>query len=446
MTGCILLLISCKECPTEPEPIVNTKSYHLKLATKFQGCNTVKFVLSSSDSLETKKWFLKRNGQNVSDGSFSGTDTVLTDSTVSVDSTYLYRAYLYRGVSNIIDSSNSLSVEMLSSTNNEFFWTVDTIGYSGFLWDVCAISENDVWVGGDYYVKELDSNNNVVSTHYNAAHWDGTKWKPVCIPVNILGTITSAQIVSILAYSQDEVYFLSNSSLVQWNRTEYIQKVQLWNGMDDPYYHPLWSLWGYLGEYFYAGGREGYMIKTDGVSWERISSFTTRDIKGIAGNSKGKIWATACSYLVGDRGSLHFYNGMEWITIWDKNHPFYPFVSSFNVEYCSVDGICGINDQSVILCVGGYDVMGVIHSQEDFSDYDILFFQNTAWVRAIDGNDINDFFCVGDLNVVGHFNGKVYREYPELAGGGYWEGVDQIGDYVFIAGNDYTPFVAKGIR
>ena len=90
--------------------------------------------------------------------------------------------------------------------------------------------------------------------------------------------------------------------------------------------------------------------------------------------------------------------------------------------------------------------MVVSHSQDDFNDYDILFFLEKGWWQAADGNNINDLFGVGDNNLVTHFNGKNYRNYTELSGYGYWVSVDQIGDYVFLAGIPDGPMVAIGKR
>jgi len=112
-----------------------------------------------------------------------------------------------------------------------------------------------------------------------------------------------------------------------------------------------------------------------------------------------------------------------------------------------VDAICSIDDSYIITYVGTTVGTAVAHSQDDYNDYEVLYVRNTGWWLAMDGNDINDFFGVGDRNTVTHFNGKTTKDYPELSGYSFWEGVDQVGDYVFIVGNyGNAPVVVRGKR
>ena len=100
--------------------------------------------------------------------------------------------------------------------------------------------------------------------------------------------------------------------------------------------------------------------------------------------------------------------------------------------------------------VGGSDGIVVSHSQQDFSDYDVLFHHDSGWWHALDGENINDFFGVGELNTVTHFNGKTNKGFQEISGSGYWKSVDQVGDAVFVAGEIgggiSVPAVARGYR
>jgi len=435
-----LMIISCKECPTEPKP---PNHHHwnlgLDLSIKFQGCNIVKLSLTNGDTTGIQywdHWHLMRNQKIIADGNYFTKDTVVCDTSVSIDSSYNYQLFVYNSLSQFIDTSNVLNVQMLSATSHAFTWTVDTLGYYGILWDVFAFSENDVWAVGEIQLKD--------GTNINAAHWDGITWELLSIPVNILGVLRYSQLYSVYGFNSDEVYFISHTRLILWNGSEFIQKTEMWNGMDDPYYGPLLCLWGRSGSDLYAGGRNGYMVKTDGETWERIPKFTNLAIRDIVGDSNDKLWVTADNFN-GD-GEFYSYSGTLWDLKWCSNHPFYPFTGPLGSDYLQVDGICKIIDSHIIMMVGGNNAMVVTHSQDDFNDYDILFFLNSGWWHAISGNHINDFFGVGPLNLVTHFNGSIYQNYPELSGLGYWEGVDQVGDYVFIVGNLSVPIVARGKR
>ena len=425
----VLLLVSCKERPTEPKPI----DYNLQLSVRFQGCKTIKFNLSCADSTREKIWVLNRDGQFISSDTLYGSDTVITDNSVSVDNTYKYQALFYNKSDNFLDSSMTLEVVMLPSTSHEFAWMLDTLGYWGYLHDVFAISENDVWVVGEFMIDKPDTIHNSEYTDCNAAHWNGTMWEPMYIPVYNYGTYWYFQLYSVFGFSSDEVYFLGHNRLVMWNGNEFVQKLNL---LDVPGITVLEQLWGYSGEELYIGGSEGFMLKTDGENWERIPSFTTREIREIVGDSHNKLWITANNSS--GHGYYHYFDGNVWQS-WGTQ--FYP-----GTETIIVDAICSIDDSYIITYVGTTVGTAVAHSQDDYNDYEVLYVRNTGWWLALDGNDINDFFGVGDRNTVTHFNGKTTKDYLELSGYSFWEGVDQIGDYVFIVGNPAGPVVAIGKR
>jgi hypothetical protein len=80
----ILLLVSCKECPFEPD-------YDLHLSVRFQGCKTIKFNVSWAETKNVATWILERNDSILLSGTRADLDTVLTDNTVSVDNIYKYQ-------------------------------------------------------------------------------------------------------------------------------------------------------------------------------------------------------------------------------------------------------------------------------------------------------------------------------------------------------------------
>jgi len=429
----ILLLVSCKECPTEPKPI----EYDLNLNIRFQGCNSIKFNLNCADSTVEKNWVLKRDGQTILSGTLLATDTVITDATVSVDNSYKYQALFYSKSGKMLDSSATIEVDMLPSTSHEFTWRIDTLGYSGQFWDVFAYAEDDVWAVGMYYTDEPDTAHGTDYTWYNAAHWDGNLWKRIKVPVCINDINYIKTLYSVQKFSQEEVYFLSGEKLVLWNGTEYIQKTEV-GGV------PI-CLWGRSVNELYVGCSQGRFVSTDGNQITvQFPPFTTLKIREIVGDSNNKLWVTADN-IKGD-GQFHYFNGNQWQEMWGTDNPFYPFAGPLGAEYLEVDGLAEIDETYILLMVGGNNAMVVTHSQEDFNDYDILFFLDHGWWRALDGNNINDFFGVGNSNLVTHYNGKIFQNYPELSGYSYWEGVDQIGDYVFIVGDRGGAVVVVGKR
>ncbi len=423
----ILFSVSCKECPFEPD-------YDLHLSVRFQGCKTIKFNVSWAETKNVATWILERNDSILLSGTRADLDTVLTDNTVSVDNIYKYQLLFYDDSDKQVTNSNKLEVTMLPSTSHEFTWTLDTLGYSGNLYDVFAVSENDVWVVGEFEISEPDTIHQTEYTACNAAHWDGTEWEVMYIPVFNYGTDFYFQLYSVYGFSMDEVYFLSHNRLVMWNGSDFVQKLNL---LDVPGLTVVEQLWGRSGDELYIGGTEGFLLKTDGENWEMIPAFTDKMIRCIVGDNNDKLWLSAENSTKGD-GYYYYFDGKQWGG-WGK----YLYPDTIRID---VDAICAINNSYIINYVGTTVGRAIIHSQDDYHDYDIILTKDFGWWIAMDGNDINDFFGVGELNLVTHFNGEGYQDYPELSGFSYWYSVDQIGDLVFIVGDQWVPLVARGRR
>ena len=142
---------------------------------------------------------------------------------------------------------------------------------------------------------------------------------------------------------------------------------------------------------------------------------------------------------------LLYYDGSTWETVWKPGDPFYSQEDLLNVGTLWTPNI-----NQVVVATSGYSSTAVfLHEQEDFSEYTLLF--EPSWgIYSIHGNNVNDFFYGGPLQLVGHYNGNTIKEFNEFTGSGYCLGVAQKGNIVIAVLNSniypYPVSVAKELR
>lgn len=427
----LLLLItsasSCKE-PTKPIELPVT------LEAVSVAVTDVRLKVSMNDSGTVRHYRLARDGELRNEGSFVGTDTTLADRSLVPNTSYTYRAFsLHDG--QVVDSSDIVLVITMDTTSHEFSWQWDTLAQTGTLFGVYALTETDVWVVGTMTDK-IDGWN----YYYNAAHWDGSKWDRI----NIDPGATAYQII---VFSIDDIW-VAASAVNHWDGQEW-HYYNLWDMgvLQRPGDGGIISLWGTASSNLYFGVQGGVFVHYDGATFTKIETPTDMDLRGIAGNSKGELWITADASA--RRGSLLHYNDGQWKTIWDEDNPFFSEIDTLDGDYLDTDAIISVDDYIILYTGGALDGITTRHLQEDFSDYQLLYYGLHGFARDISASGINDLFVVGNETSVTHFNGSTSFFYDELFISlfDWWLGVDQVGDKVFIVGNvSGQPVVVRGER
>jgi len=415
-----LLSISCKECTTEPMVYPPTE-----LSLDYRGANFVWLRLSMADSGSVQSYTIKRNNTELCSGRFFGADTLITDDTVLPDSTYIYKAYrTKRG--NPVDSSDAVEVIMLDTTSHDFHWEIDTLGeYGSVLRDVYIFNENEVWVVGEIAIN-IDT--------YNAAHWDGFNWKFYNIDLE-------QPVYGIYCFAINDIWATSGIPHY-WNSIEW-KKYHLWDmGILDSDDGILTKIWGTSSSDIYFVGNSGTIVHYNGSNFTRMYSGTDADLKDIDGvydpiTGETRIWVTGT-------GVLLYSEGDDWQVIWDYEHPY--FDDNFN----NPNTVYVPDEKVFTVSVWGGDNSGVYLFNQLYPQEKHLLFTHDLYVRGMGGNDINDFFIVGNLNKVYHYNGNTAKCYPQNEIGGYALGISQIGNYVFVAGvtsgASYRAVVFRGVR
>jgi len=412
------MLASCNECTTEPVVFPPTE-----LSLDYRGANFVWLRLSMADSGSVQNYVIKRNNSELLSGQFIGADTLITDDTVLPDSTYIYKAYRTRR-GNPVDSSDVVEVITLDTTSHEFHWEIDTLGdYSSVLRDVFIVNENEVWVVGE--IKYMD-------VRYGAAIWDGNTWTFKRLEAET----HNVRPYGIYAFSKNDIWF-AWGGIFHWDGT---QTTYEWERNMDTN-EGTHKVWGSAPDNIYFVGTEGLIVHYNGTNFTRMSSGTDADLRDIDGvvdpvTGEVRIWVSGLMVLL-------YSEGDAWQVVFDKDHPY--FEDNFN----NPNTVYVPDDKVFTASVWGGDHSGVYLFNQFFPKENHLLFNHDLYVRSMGGNNINDFFIVGDYNRVYHYNGSTVCYYPELEIGGTAYGISEYKNSVFIAGSSgssYRAVVFRGVR
>ncbi len=193
------------------------------------------------------------------------------------------------------------------------------------LFDVTAISANDVWAVGSYDVG--------TSTRSLALHWDGTQWSVVPTP-NV--DPTTDQLGGVAALATNDVWAVGYSGVSQtliehWDGSQ-------WSVVPSP--NPvggssprLWKISALAPDYIWAVGsyaEDGVqLVRTlvefwDGHTWSIQPSPnpqpypnnpTNNQLQGVAAISPSDAWATGTSYAPVTKTLIEHWDGSQWSVV-----------------------------------------------------------------------------------------------------------------------------------
>ena len=308
--------------------------------------------------------------------------------------------------------------EKPKTSSRNFTWRTDTLGKAGSsVGDVWVVNENDIYVGGEFYIKDFDQYN-----HNNLAHWDGQNWEMRRVyfvyTYGIPGFIDSSasKINSIRYFSDNDIVVSSSGGITRWNGAEWLTK--------DP---PLDFLKGTLQKVygtsstnlFYGGTNSsqsvGSLTHFNGENFENIETGITLPVQDFFGRGDTVFLVASKWWLL--TGELYQVNlntktfsrytelglSKAFLSIWFYGDTLY----------------CGNNDKL---------------SKKSFSD--------TTWkqvslpwtvkgIFSMYGNSNYDIMAVGGFGLIAHYNGENWKEYqaPEVADRSY-------GNYTRISGKE----------
>ncbi len=390
----ILLIQSCST--TEPIPVnENIKITEIDAAV-IEAYLNIQVENPSFD----REVVIERNGQTVISFTASKTDTAITDTGLTENTVYKYKAKLQEN-GKVIGESNEVSVTTMQPTSHNFTWEKYTFGGGGgssVLTDVAIIDENNIWAVGEIYMK--DSMGNDELHPYNAVRWDGTKWELKRI---FFYTICGQQdrspypAKSIFAFNENDIWISAGDQIARWDGNTEMTVMCL------PTSFYINKLWGSSSNSVYAVGDNGNIAFYNGSSWRKIDSGTNIDIHDIWGevdNTTGKTTILAVA-------SLQFSgNAIELLQI-DENSVTKLNTSSLSLNLSSIWFDLG----KQYYVVGDGIFQKRVLNEEVWKNKPLDF--TSYYTFAIRGNSYNDIFVVGGFGEILHYNGKNWKSYYE---------------------------------
>lgn len=294
-------------------------------------------------------------------------------------------------------TSNQLQATTMDTTSHDITWEIETIGGPGSLArDVAIISNNNIWVVGEFQTAESD-------TPYNSAQWDGQAWNLVRIPIrNFSGLIYPTRLTAVFAFSSDDVWVFSDAgSYARFNgdswESEWIEQQR---GVMN-------KIWGSSPDNIYFVGSNGSITKFNGSSFLLMNSNTDINLTDIYGTPDGsEVWA--CGWNNSDgRSVLLRLNNNRWETLWERNGNF------INLPYSSFMSTLWTNGRTEFVLTGIPD--GIVRhsiSNLNFAREDKFVRENFAY--RLRGDNTNNIYLAGDFSSIWHFNGASWKRYDYL--------------------------------
>ena len=278
---------------------------------------------------------ITRDNNLILSGQLVTNDSIFKDSGLAPSTQYTYQAFISQNGS-IVSASNILKANTMDTTSHNYVWTIDTIGsFGSSLFDVFAISENDVWAVG-----EIDTG---VYPPFNAVHWDGQQWELKRIYFYLCpneNSPTSYPIQAIFAFSENSIWFTRGASFVHWDGNEFIHDCSM-NSMIDG---SIQKMWGKGPQDLYAVGYYGTIIHYNGSNWDKLESGTQLRLTDIWGLSGNDIYAVGADMSSLDNAVLH-YDGISWKQLpTDQNRKVAVWGTSPSNMYFAGDGVYHYND------------------------------------------------------------------------------------------------------
>ncbi len=419
-----IFLLSCKRT-TEPLSAVD----RLQLNVLDVSCTEAWLGLTVNPKYYGKTLTLYRNDSLIESKTVTSTDTLLYDRGLKPYTSYTYTAKVFDGQRMLSESPKATAVT-LDTTSHNFTWQTWEFGGvngSSYFKDVAIIDENDIWAVGEIHTKDTDHWNEDSTKWlqpYNAAHWDGEKWKLI----RIANDGYPRRIV--YAFGKNDVWF---DGSIKWDGVSYSVHMKNFPLMPngDGWYRN--AMWGISSEDFYVVGDHGMIAHYNGQEWTRIESGTNeniQDIWGVIDKETGKPYILCAASQVLVQSEKRILNIQPDNTVQNDNWPFNdrkPYSVWFK------------NRKRIFACGDG------LFDRELKGNWRLLYDEIPYFMNRIRGSDINNIYVVGAFGLIAHYNGINWKTLPTKLYGSY-VAVDIKENLVVTVGYENRPALLTMIR
>ncbi|MDY0081659.1 MAG: glucosyl transferase [Ignavibacteriaceae bacterium] len=397
----LLSFVSFTSCNTTEPPPPDGEKPTLELKLEDVSCTEAWITLKTTNlqlpATITLKQYNPNNDSTSQTYVLNTQDTLLYIDSLLPNQTYKILAAMQQPVPmGYNNASNELCVTTLDTTSHNFTFETFTFGGtagSSSLYDVAIINENNIWAVGEIMITDTSENG---YTMYNATHWNGGQWELLRIPYIFQGDSFYNPIYAIFAFNADDIWF-GIGNLIHWNGTKYIP-------IDISTVFPslVNKIWGSSNSNLYVVGNNGSIVFYNGSQWRRIESGTDLPIRDIWGDfnirtSTYEILAVAAEVAINNGSKVlridgssvteEINNGLSWDVggIWFKSGSKY-YIAGAGIHYKHFlsDSIWNRYLPGVVTNYVGYGTRG---------------------------SDINDVFAAGSFLEIAHFNGLSWHNY-----------------------------------
>lgn len=390
----VAIIISCNT--TEPIPV----DQNITLSEIDAAVIEAYLNIHVNNPSASKEVVLERDGQRVMSFSANKTDAAVTDTGLTENTLYKYKARLVEN-GKVIGESSGVSVRTMQPTSHEFTWQTFTIGEpdagSSSLYDVAIINENNIWTVGEIYTK--DSTGHVDPLAYGFAHYDGNNWRLFRLQARALnGNISNLQPRGIFAFSEVDIW-LAGGSIWHYNGLEAtfsLDRITFFNGGTEV----ITKLWGKSSTDIYGVGTEGAIVHYNGTSWQKIDSGIDWDVYDICGyfNSVNLNQEIICAST-----DPNNYSNSTILKITNKTS-----VSRIDLPTGRLTGSAWTKKGFPIYTTGD----GIFTNKS--SKWEEIKLPVNYTTSKIRGNGLNDIFLCGALGLIAHYNGKEWKVYNDV--------------------------------
>lgn len=329
--------------------------------------------------------------------------------------------------------------EDTTTTSHDFiFLRLDTLGFShSRLVDVQIISDTDVWVAGELYIKDSTGKVDDI-TLYNAAHWDGRQWRIIKVPLLMFtGQEVNDRINTTALYDSTSVYFFGRAG-----------GVTIWNGRD---WKRAWlkerkgtpMRTGTMQRNIFLTGTDGSLTKYDGNKWELMETGTDLTLTDVQGTSLNQMYSCGSDYSRGG-GIVLRYDGLNWSPLIRSYLQSTGFDSSQFLKtqlYGELESLW-IDERDRLYVVGSYACRynkGKWELITNLPDNDkIKIVLRRGYLGSISGKRSNDIIVAGQRNTLMHYNGRDWKQlygYVDITNSRQWIELQWKKDLVVVVGH-----------
>jgi hypothetical protein len=253
---------------------------------------------------------------------------------------------------------------------------------------------------------------------YNAVHWDGTNWDLKSVPFIYQGDSLYNQIYSICAFNSNDIWF-GIGSMIHWDGFNYrsISTAGAFPSLVN-------KIWGSSSSDLYIVGNNGSIAWYNGIRWARIESGTDliiRDVWGVTyqETNQSNVFCTVLSSVQ---------TGEHKILTIDENN----YIDSLHWNTGRILTSSWTNEGRFVYTSG----WGVFNNKSGSWAEETtlpLFYTN-----RIRGNGLNDIAVVGNYGFLAHYNGsgwKVYNEFLQMVNADFYS-IAVKGNTIVAAGYD----------